>query len=66
MVVLEPFSAAYFAVLRRLPELEPYWKELGEVLVAGKRVSVQVSSGGASRLTDAELTRLVADFRGQK
>ncbi|HSL70653.1 MAG TPA: VIT domain-containing protein [Longimicrobiales bacterium] len=66
VVVLEPFSAAYFAVLRRLPELEPYWQELGEVLVAGKRVSVQVSSGGVSRLTDAELARLVADFRGHK
>jgi hypothetical protein len=62
---VEPFSQAYFAVLRRLPELESYWKEFDQVLVSGKRVSIQVSTGGAQRLTDAELTQLVADFRSR-
>jgi hypothetical protein len=60
---IEQYSAAYFAVLRRLPELELYWKEYDQVLVAGKRVSIQVSKGGAQQLSDAELTRLVAEFR---
>jgi Ca-activated chloride channel homolog len=60
---LEPFSPAYFAVLKQLPELEAYWKELDAVLVAGKRVSVQVSKGGVSTLASAELNRLVAEFR---
>ena len=63
VVTIEPFSEAYFAVLRQLPELEKYWKELNNVLVAGQRVSVQVSKGGASRLSAAELSRLTTEFR---
>ncbi len=60
---IEQYSPAYFAVLRRLPELELYWKEYDQVLVAGKRVSIQVSKGGAQQLSDAELMRLVTEFR---
>ncbi len=60
---VEPYSAAYFALLRRLPELERYWKEYDEVLVAGKRVSIQVSKGGAQQFSEPELMRLVAEFR---
>src|SRR5687768_1811871 len=63
VVSIEPFSKAYFAVLARLPELENYWKQLDEVLVAGKRVSVQISKGGASTMSTAELTQLVTEFR---
>lgn len=65
VVKVEPFSAAYFALLQRLPELEPYWKQLTEVLVAGQRVSVQVSSGGVQQLTPAELNRIVTEFRSR-
>jgi hypothetical protein len=64
VVRVEPFSKAYFAILAQLPELESYWKELDSVLVAGKRVSVQVEKGGSSQLSSAELTQLVAEFRG--
>ena len=64
VVRIEPFSSAYFAILAKLPELESYWKEMDAVLVAGKRVSVQVEKGGSSQLSNAELTRLVAEFRG--
>jgi hypothetical protein len=63
VVTIEPFSEAYFTVLRSLPELEKYWKDLGSVLVAGQRVSVQVSKGGLTRLSTAELNRLTAEFR---
>src|SRR5688500_12752703 len=62
-VKIEPLSKAYFAVLARLPELENYWKQLDEVLDAGKRVSVQISKGGASTMSTAELTQLVTEFR---
>ena len=64
VVRVEPFSKAYFEILAKLPELESYWKELDSVLVAGKRVSVQVEKGGSSQLSSAELTQLVAEFRG--
>jgi Ca-activated chloride channel family protein len=63
VVTIEPFSAAYFALLRRLPELEPYFKEMPDVLVAGKRVSIQVSSGGLKTMADAELLRITGEFR---
>jgi Ca-activated chloride channel family protein len=62
---IEAFSPAYFAILQKLPELEPYWKEFDQVLVAGKRVSIQVSKGGAQRLSAADLNRLVSEFRSR-
>jgi Ca-activated chloride channel family protein len=65
VVTIEPFSEAYFAVLRQLPELETYWKQLGNVLVAGQRVSVQVAKGGVARLSAVELTRLTSEFRSR-
>jgi hypothetical protein len=63
VIAVQPFSAAYFALLRRLPELEPYFKQLADVLVAGKLVSIQVSSGGVKTLADAELVRITTEFR---
>ena len=61
-VRVEPFSAAYFAVLRALPELvEP--AELGMVLVAGKRVSVRIEPGGQTQWQAGELERVVREFR---
>jgi Ca-activated chloride channel homolog len=62
---IEPFSPAYFAVLQKMPELKQYWREFDQVLVAGKRVSIQVSKGGAQRLSATELNRLVAEFRNR-
>jgi Ca-activated chloride channel family protein len=61
-VRVEPFSAAYFAVLHALPELvEP--AELGMVLVAGKRVSVRIEPGGQTQWQAGELERVVREFR---
>ena len=62
-VDIEPFSNAYFAVLRALPELEPIWKTLPSSVTAGKRVSVGVKNGGRKQLTDVQLRELVAKFR---
>lgn len=62
VVTVEPFSAAYFAVLRALPELQPYWKELPGVLVAGREVSIILGSGLAS-LPGPEVERIARQFR---
>lgn len=63
VVEIESFGEAYFALLRRLPELEPYWAQMPDVLVAGRELSIRVTAEGASRLSDAELTRIVRAFR---
>jgi hypothetical protein len=65
VVEVEPFSAAYFAVLARLPELTPYWSTFDAVTVAGRQVSVRVTPGGRSTLTAREMESLVRDFRAR-
>jgi Ca-activated chloride channel family protein len=64
-VRIELFSAAYFAVLKALPELEPYVTEFGAVVVAGERMSVQFGDAGAATVSESGLRRLVQEFRGQ-
>ena len=63
VVVIQPFSPAYFAVLRSLPELEIYWKTFTSVVVTGKRVSVKLAQGGASQVSDARLAEITRGFR---
>lgn len=65
VVRIAPFSAAYFALLRALPELEPYWAALSPVLVSGAEVSVEIADDGATGLSAAELSRIVKTFRGK-
>ncbi len=62
-VAVAPYGEAYFALLRALPELEPYFSALEQVVVHGRQVSIRVVDGGEDTITDAELARLVRDFR---
>jgi len=63
VVKVKAYSAAYFRVLRALPELEPVLRELNPVLVAGGAVAVQVGDEGAETLTEAQMKDLVTRFR---
>jgi Ca-activated chloride channel homolog len=63
VVVIQPFSPAYFAVLRSLPELEVYWKTFPSVVVTGKRVSVKLAQGGVSQVSEARLAEITRGFR---
>jgi Ca-activated chloride channel family protein len=63
-VDVEPYSSAYFALLRALPELEPIWKSMPSSVTAGKRVAIGVKDGGKKQLSAAELRDLVGRFRG--
>ena len=65
VVEIEQFSDAYFKVLERLPELEGYLKEFGEVLVAGVEVSIKIGVGGEELLSPLRISRLAAAFRGR-
>jgi len=64
VVRIRVFSAAYFDLLRALPELAPVLAELKDVLVAGATASVHVGDEGIEEMPSSELRGLVADFRG--
>ena len=63
VTAVEPFSAAYFKLQERLPELTPYLSAFDAVIVRGREVSISVAAGGRSTLTAGELDTLVRDFR---
>ena len=64
LISVAPYSAAYFALVRALPEITPFLTVGDEVVIAGRRASVKVSSGGSQTWSPGELERLVRQFRG--
>jgi Ca-activated chloride channel family protein len=63
VVVIAPYSDAYFALLRALPELTASAALEPAVLVAGRRASIKIEGSGTTRWTPGELERLVREFR---
>lgn len=64
VVEVAQYSEAYFTLLGRMPELEVYVKEFGEVLIAGVEVSIKIAEHGEERLSPLQVGRLVRRFRG--
>jgi len=65
VTAVAPFSEAYFALVRALPELAD-WLAVGDnVIVAGRAASIRLEAGGTAAWRAGELERLVARFRGQ-
>ena len=64
LVEIEQFSDAYFKVLERLPELEHYVKEFGQVLVAGAELSIRIGDEGDERISPLRMGQVVRGFRG--
>jgi Ca-activated chloride channel family protein len=65
IVNVAPFSPAWFALARALPEVVPWFAAGDEVLVAGRKVSIKVTAAGATSWSTGRLEQLVKDFRGQ-
>jgi Ca-activated chloride channel family protein len=63
VITVAPFSPAYFALLRAIPELVRSAGLTPAVLVAGGRVSVKIAAGGKETWRAGELEALVRDFR---
>ncbi|HSK21234.1 MAG TPA: VIT domain-containing protein [Longimicrobiales bacterium] len=63
VVEIAAWSDAHFAILRALPEVALVLREVESVLIAGRVVSLRVGEKGVRSLSEAELRRLVADFR---
>ena len=64
-VTVEPFSAAYFTLIRELPEIEPVVQAFDRVVIAGKQVQIEVAPGGARELSPAAAKKVVVEFRGK-
>jgi len=59
-----PFSDAYFALVRALPEIAPYLAVGDQVVVAGRRASVKITGSGQTTWQPGHLEALVHAFRG--
>jgi Ca-activated chloride channel family protein len=64
VLMVAPYSAAYFAVTRALPDLAASLTVGDTVLVAGRQASLKVAPGGRDKLSDSELREFVRAFRG--
>lgn len=64
VVTVAPYSAAWFAVARALPELREAMALGDEVTIAGRRAALRVAADGAATLSSEVLARLVREIRG--
>ena len=64
VVSIAPYSEAYFALLKALPDVREAAALEPAVLVAGRRASIKIGEGGKTRWNPGELERLVREFRG--
>jgi Ca-activated chloride channel family protein len=62
VVTVAPFSPAYFALLQSCPELSRP-AALAPVIVAGRRISIEIAEGGRETLGPGEADRLATAFR---
>ena len=63
-VTVTPYSDAYFALLKALPELVRAAALEPAVIVAGAKISIQIGAGGKSSWRTGELEEIVKKFRG--
>lgn len=64
VVSVEPFSAAYFALLQALPELREPSLLGDDVLVAGRTVSIRFQRAGQASMAGSEVMQVAKAFRG--
>jgi len=64
VVSIAPYSDAYFALLKALPDLREAAALEPAVLVAGRHASIKIGAGGKTAFNPGELERLVREFRG--
>jgi Ca-activated chloride channel family protein len=62
LVVIKPYSAAYFSVLERLPELRAVFTLGDRLIVAGHGRAIELSDRGVSEIGAADLAKLARDW----
>jgi len=63
VVAVAPYSDAYFALVRALPEIAPCLGLGGDLLIAGRRSSIRLTASGRTSWATGELEALVRAFR---
>ena len=64
-ITVEPFSPAYFTLIRELREIEPVVQAFDRVVIAGKQVAIEVAPGGVRELSASAVKKVVTGFRGR-
>jgi len=62
VVKIAPFSAAYFELIERLPELKPFFALGDRVIIAADGLAIELADSGAGSLTANELDAVVRAF----
>jgi Ca-activated chloride channel family protein len=62
VVRVRPFSALYFELLRRMPDLQEVFALGDRVIVAGRTVAIELAADGAERVDAAQLAALQRDW----
>ena len=65
IVTVAPYSDAYFALVRAMPDLAPCLGVGDALVLAGRRVSVKIAPGGITTWQPGRLAATVQDFRGR-
>jgi Ca-activated chloride channel family protein len=63
VVSIQPFSDAYFTLLKALPELKTYWRASDKGTVDGKRVRIKLAADGVTQLDASRVASIVKQFR---
>jgi Ca-activated chloride channel family protein len=64
VTTVAPYSKAYFALVRALPELSASLTVGDSVVIAGRRAGLKVAPGGRDTIGETELSAFVKAFRG--
>jgi hypothetical protein len=63
-IEVAPYSQAYFELVRRLPALRTYFALSDRLLIVGEGVALELSAGGATKLSSSELETVVEGLDG--
>ncbi len=62
VVKVAPFSAAYFELIERLPQLKPFFALGSRVIIAGDGLAIELDEAGASDWTGRQLDTVLRAF----
>ncbi len=65
VITIEPFSSAYFLLLRIGPEYANILGEFEQVTLGGERINLEIREGGITDMDQAAVERLVRRLRGR-
>ncbi len=62
VVKVAPFSAAYFTLIERLPQLKPFVALGSRVIIAGDGLAIELDDAGATNWSGSELDAVLSAF----